>query len=103
GGEVAVRIESEHADVGPLARIAEVEIGLRDVDAPEATLRLLRTGPETCEVRDASGDRGDPNASRLVTTAEYDAPRRVSAALLTDRNDPPYRRALPIALWLLGV
>ncbi len=39
---------------------------------------------------------------RSVLAPEIDAPSRVSAALESSRNDPPYQMALPHMLWLLG-
>lgn len=37
-----------------------------------------------------------------VLAPELDTARRLAAALESSRDDPPFRRALPIALWLLG-
>jgi hypothetical protein len=39
---------------------------------------------------------------RVVFAPELDAARRIAAALESARDDPPFRRALPHALWLLG-
>jgi hypothetical protein len=101
-GPISVRIEVDRADVGPLARIVEVELGLPCDARPGGGVRVHRAGPETCEVQISLADRSEPAFPRVVVAPEYDASSLVSAALLTDRNDPPYRRALPIALWLLG-
>ena len=38
---------------------------------------------------------------RVVHAPELDAPRRIAAAMESSRDDPPFRRALPHALWLL--
>jgi glucose-6-phosphate dehydrogenase assembly protein OpcA len=38
---------------------------------------------------------------RTVHIAEWDEPRRLSAAFESARDDPPYRTALPLARWLL--
>jgi hypothetical protein len=38
---------------------------------------------------------------RGVHAPEIDAPRRIAAALESARIDVPFRKALPIALWLL--
>jgi glucose-6-phosphate dehydrogenase assembly protein OpcA len=40
---------------------------------------------------------------RTVLAPELDQARRVSAALESSRLDPPFQKALPHALWLLGV
>jgi glucose-6-phosphate dehydrogenase assembly protein OpcA len=102
GGPVTIRIDTDRADVGPLARIVEVELGLPCDAKPNGAVRVHRAGPETCEVQIALADRSEPTFPRMVVAPEYNASSLVSAALLSDRNDPPYRRALPIALWLLG-
>jgi hypothetical protein len=37
----------------------------------------------------------------LIEVPELDAAHRIAAALESSRVDPPFDRALPIALWLL--
>ncbi|RUL89508.1 glucose-6-phosphate dehydrogenase assembly protein OpcA [Tautonia sociabilis] len=101
-GPVRVSIETELAEVGPMAHIASVELGLRGDSRPAGMIRIARNGTGSCEVRIDRDDRPAPSCPRIVKAPEYDTERRVSAALLTDRNDPPYRRALPISRWLLG-
>lgn len=102
GASVSVRIESKPEQVGHRPRIVAVELGLPCDARPRGGVRVERFGPETCEVHIELADRSEPAFPRFVVAPEYDATKLVSAALLTDRNDPPYRRALPIALWLLG-
>jgi hypothetical protein len=38
---------------------------------------------------------------RGINAPELDAPRRIAAALESARVDVPFRKALPIAFWLL--
>jgi glucose-6-phosphate dehydrogenase assembly protein OpcA len=62
----------------------------RAVRANSAEVRLVVRGP------------GHDPLPRLIRVMEWDAVRRLAAALESARDDPPYRDALPVLLWLLG-
>ena len=84
------------------ARLVGVTLTTQDDDGP-TTYRLDRLAPEAPEVR-IEVDR--PTACplpRLIHAPTFDAPRRVAAALESSRDDPPFRKARPHALWLLGL
>ncbi|MEW4567069.1 glucose-6-phosphate dehydrogenase assembly protein OpcA [Tautonia sp. JC769] len=101
-GAVRVVLESGPSEPGALPRVAEVEIGLRPAPNAVTTLNIQCDGEGTCELC-VTDDQGAGCAfPRLVKVPVAETARRVSAALLTDRSDPPYHRALPITLWLLG-
>jgi hypothetical protein len=38
---------------------------------------------------------------RVIEAPELDPARRIAAALESSRLDPPFQKALPIALWLM--
>ena len=38
---------------------------------------------------------------RVIDAPELDPARRIAAALECSRLDPPFQKALPIALWLM--
>jgi glucose-6-phosphate dehydrogenase assembly protein OpcA len=99
---VEVMMESEPGESISRAQIAEVEIRLRPEAQSVTTLRIQCDGQGTCEicVTDAAGH--GCAFPRLVKVPVPETAHHVSAALLTDRSDPPYHRALPITLWLLG-
>jgi glucose-6-phosphate dehydrogenase assembly protein OpcA len=65
------------------------------------TFTVERAG-EADEVRITADARGHDPLPRVVRLAEWDAARRLAAALESARDDPPYRRAVPHVLRLLG-
>jgi hypothetical protein len=65
------------------------------------TFSVERAG-EAAEVRVTADARGHDPLPRVVRLAEWDAARRLAAALESARDDPPYRRAVPHVLRLLG-
>jgi hypothetical protein len=77
-----------------------VTIETSDNDGP-ASLRLARPVGRPEELRvEICSDRTCA-LPRVVVAPELDAPRRVATALESARLDIPYRRALPLTLWLL--
>lgn len=83
------------------ARIQKITI-VADGSDRDAIYRLSRpdfNSPEV-EVEVDSCDR-KPLPSQVLAP-ELDTARRLSAALESSRDDPPFARATPIALWLLG-
>lgn len=101
-GAVAVTMSTE-AVSGPnrLPQILGIELTIA-TPAGADTLRVTRLQPNEPQVR---VDRSSPVACvlpRVVSVAQVDAAGRVTAALESARQDPPYARALPHLFWLLG-
>jgi hypothetical protein len=65
------------------------------------TFTVERSG-EAAEARVTADARGHDALPRIVRIAEWDTPHRLAAALESARDDPPYRRAVPHVLRLLG-
>ena len=65
--------------------------------------RLSRTAPDAPGVHVAIASAAYCTLPRTVHAPDLDHPRRVSLALESSRLDPPFQKALPHALWLLGV
>jgi glucose-6-phosphate dehydrogenase assembly protein OpcA len=63
--------------------------------------RLVRAVRALSKVRIEVDSPSHCALPRTVLAPELDAPRRISAALESSRNDPPFQNALPHALWLL--
>lgn len=72
------------------------------LDAGSAGVYRVERGRGTDDVRLAVEAPDRAPLPRTVHVAEWDAARRLAAALESDRDDPPYREALPHLLWLLG-
>jgi hypothetical protein len=85
----------------PFARITGVHLTTQEPDG-EGTFRLDRLNDPSLDVRVEVCAPHYCDLPRLVRTPEADPARRVAAALDSARDDPPYRHALPHALWLLG-
>jgi glucose-6-phosphate dehydrogenase assembly protein OpcA len=97
-GDVTVTFSTDlDADATP-ARIASVAITAAEEDGGEVAFRLVRLGDQVVVEVDGPGRARLP---RMVQAAELTPADRVSAALESAREDPPYRKALPNALWLL--
>lgn len=99
-GPIATEVLTEIDPNAPFARINGVHLTtwepngegtfrLDRLDAPPLDVRIEVCAPDYCDL------------SRLVRTPDVDSARRVAAALESERDDPPYRHALPHALWLL--
>lgn len=99
---VEVIMESESGENSSRAQIAEVEIRLRPEAQSVTTLRIQCDGQGTCEICVIDSAGQGCAFPRLVKVPVPETTHSVSAALLTDRSDPPYHRALPITLWLMG-
>lgn len=100
GGDVAVSIHAEGSARATSARILGVNLTVRGPDGPD-TYHLARLGPDSPQVR---VNVSSPNACtlpRVVHSPEIDGPGRVTAALESSRQDPPFVRALPHALWIM--
>jgi glucose-6-phosphate dehydrogenase assembly protein OpcA len=97
-GYIDVELLTEVDPSAPLAHVTGVTLATRTPDG-EGSFRLDRHGDDVRVEACAPSYCALP---RLVRAPEFDAPRRLAAALESSRDDPPYRNALPHALWLLG-
>lgn len=100
GGEVAVEILTRPDPAVDVAALSTTTLTARGPDGPE-TFRLRRASAKGAEVRIEVDSPASCALPRVVLAPELDPARRVAAALESSRNDPPFRRALPHALWLL--
>ena len=100
--EVVATIVSRADPSAKEVRLHAVTIETSDDEGP-ISLRLARPPRRPDELRvEICSDRTCA-LPRVVVAPELDAPRRVATALESSRLDVPYRRALPHALWLLGL
>jgi glucose-6-phosphate dehydrogenase assembly protein OpcA len=98
--DVAVTIVAQTDPSVKEVSVHAVTIETSDNDGP-ASLRLARPVGRPEELRvEICSDRTCA-LPRGVVAPELDAPRRVATALESARLDIPYRRALPLTLWLL--
>ncbi len=81
-------------------RLHAVTIETSDSEGP-ASYRLARPEGRPNEIRAEICSDKTCALPRVVVTPDLDASRRIAAALESARSDPPFRRALPHALWLL--
>ena len=70
------------------------------VDLMGRSFRVERLG-ETSEVRAIAKSGHHSAMPRVLRSPEWDATRRLAAALESAREDPPYRAALPHVLWMI--
>lgn len=100
-GEVAVLIRIEALKAGEPAQILGVNLTTRGPDGPN-TYHLARIDSQSHRVRINVSSPHVCALPRVVVAQELDASDRVTAGLESSRQDPPFTRALPHALWLLG-
>ncbi len=81
-------------------RLAGVTITTRTPQGAE-TFRLYRPAPDSPAVRVEVEALDTCSLPRVIDAPELDPARRIAAALESSRLDPPFQKALPIALWLL--
>ncbi len=106
-GEVSVRIVTRAIPAGcPAApQIAAVTIKTKPLagDASSAeTDRLVRPWPGSPAVLVETEAGGLGRLPRGVDAPELDVAHRIAAALESSRIDEPFRKAVPVAVWLLG-
>ncbi len=97
-GEVKVAIHAAGSKDAGAAQILGVNLATRGDD----TYHLARPEPGSPRVRVNVSSPSACALPRIVLSPELLAPDRVTAALESARLDPPFARALPHALWLLG-
>jgi glucose-6-phosphate dehydrogenase assembly protein OpcA len=97
-GDIDVTFTTElDADATP-ARLGAVSITAAEDDGTSITFHLVRLGDQVVVEVDGPNRQRLP---RMIQCAELTVPDRVSAALESAREDPPYRKALPNVIWLL--
>jgi glucose-6-phosphate dehydrogenase assembly protein OpcA len=101
-GEVSVRIRVGRAPGLDAARVTRVRLGM-DGPRGEESFALARSASHPEEVRIEACAPCRCALPRLVRAPELDAAGRVSAALESSRDDPPYRAARGAMFWLLGL
>ena len=103
-GIVSVRISARRDPSVTIAepRIMGVAITAREADGRAAeSFSLVRPAIDSTAIR-IDAESGDLcRLPRLVEAPELDPARRIAAAMESSRIDPPFHKALPIALWLL--
>ncbi|MGP0069864.1 MAG: glucose-6-phosphate dehydrogenase assembly protein OpcA [Isosphaeraceae bacterium] len=103
-GTIRVRIATGPAGAAPAPepRVMGVTITARGSDGrARETFQLVRPSADSPAVRVDAETTDLCRLPRLVEAPELDAAHRVGAALESSRIDPPFHKALPIALWLL--
>lgn len=97
-GDVLITFSTELDSDSSPARIASLSMTASDGDDGDIAFRLVRLHDQVVVEVD---EHGHPRLPRMVQASEFTVPDRVSAALESARDDPPYRKALPNVLWLL--
>ena len=105
-GELIARIVTRAIPAGCRAapQIAAVTIKTKPLagdDSSAETDRLVRPWPGSPAVLVETEAPGLDRLPRGVDAPELDAAHRIAAALESSRIDIPFRKAVPIALWLL--
>jgi glucose-6-phosphate dehydrogenase assembly protein OpcA len=101
-GEIAVDIVTRPLPPGlpGTPRLAGLTITTRTPRGAE-TFRLYRPAPDSPSIRVEAESLNTCSLPRVIDAPELDPARRVAAALESSRLDPPFQKALPIALWLM--
>jgi hypothetical protein len=101
-GPVRALLESQARPEEALATVSSVALHARpSADGDDDRFKLVRIeGTEHVRIETCSRHRC--SLGRVVHAADSDTARRVSAALESSREDPPYHAALPVLLWLIG-
>lgn len=102
-GPVRCSIRVSAGGGGP-ARIVGVRWAVRGArpDEPPGIFTLTRIGPDEAAVLVEVHCASHCELPRSVVSPAGQRDRWIAAALQADRVDPPYRRAVPIARWLLA-
>jgi hypothetical protein len=100
GGAVVVEVVTRPIPSGASPRLAAVVITARTPQGTEM-FRLSRPTPSSPAIHIEAHSLDSCFLPRVVDAAELDPARRIAAALECSRLDPPFEKALPIALWLM--
>jgi glucose-6-phosphate dehydrogenase assembly protein OpcA len=106
GGEAVVRVLTRPAPAGAAAvpQLETVTIKAECAGAKKAeTYEIHRPVPQSPIVVVEADAPHLCCLPSMIDAPEPDPARRIAAALESSRLDPPFQRALPIALWLLEV
>jgi len=101
GGEVHVTIRAIGSAQAGIARINKITLEADGPDGPD-TYHLTRLDPDSARVRINVSSPHVCALPRVVYSPTLETADRVTAALESGRQDPPFVRALPHLLWLLG-
>ena len=101
-GEVAVVIKTSGLVASGNTQVLGVTLTTRGPDGLD-TFHLSRVDADSPRIRVNVSSPHACALPRVVVAPELQAPDRVTAALESGRQDPPFVRALPTLLWLLGV
>lgn len=103
-GEVAVSIRTGVDAAQDVPQLLATTLTTRAVGGHGAELfRLVRLAPRSPGVHVEIDSNDYCTLPRTVLAPELDHARRISLALESSRNDPPFQKALPHLLWLMGV
>jgi glucose-6-phosphate dehydrogenase assembly protein OpcA len=97
-GDVTVTFTTELDSDAVPARLSTVTMSASEDDGESIAFRLVRLGDQV--VVEVDG-HDHPRLPRMVQAPEFTQPDRVSAALESARDDPPYRNALANMIWLI--
>lgn len=98
GGDIDVTFTTELDDEASPARLSTISLTASEEDGGAITFHLVKLGDQVVVEVDGPNRHRLP---RMVQSPELTVPDRVSAALESAREDPPYRKALPNVMWLL--
>lgn len=103
-GPVSVEVHDAAAPDVDEPRLERVSLSTRGAtgDGGPESFQLIRTSTALEKVRIEVDSPTRCALPRLVLAPELDAAHRIVAALESSRDDPPFEKALPHALWLLG-
>ena len=101
-GNIAVDIVTRPLPAGLPAspRLTGLTITTRAPRGAE-TFRLYRPATDSPAIRVEAEALNSCSLPRVIDAPELDPARRVAAALESSRLDPPFQKALPIAIWLM--
>jgi glucose-6-phosphate dehydrogenase assembly protein OpcA len=100
-GPIPIEIRTEAVPALVFAQLSDAILTTKVPDGAE-TFRLHRPSAQSPEVRVEIDSPAYCTLPRVVLVPLMDPPHRVAAALESSRLDPPFRKALPHALWLLS-
>lgn len=104
GGLVNVQITTRPDHSGTVSGpcVMGVTITTREADGRGALVfSLARPAADSSAVRIDAESAQTCRLPRLVEAPELDPAHRIAAAIESSRDDPPFQKALPIALWIL--
>jgi glucose-6-phosphate dehydrogenase assembly protein OpcA len=97
-GPVEIELATSSHQAEP--RLMAVELNGGD-GAQAEKFRLIRHAPESRSIRVETHSADRCSLPSIVESPELDPAQRIAAALESSRIDPPFRKARPIALWLI--